>query len=140
MKPKIHLLILVFAGIMTLACNCNKNNSEPQVPIYSYTEPLVNPPNHFQFVFNLSTPGDKFGHITFAEDGVWLIEKLGGGQITFFIYNGDEGLPLPNADTLGLSGGVEYTLVANNNNYEVTNFFSEFRLLDIDYESFEPKF
>lgn len=134
------LLVLVFGALITMGGDCNKGSAEPQIPIYSYTTPVENPVDHFQFVFNLSTPGDKFGTITFEEDAVWLIEKLGASQINFYMSNGVENYPLVSADTVGLRGGFQYVFIANNNNYEVNNFFSEFRKLELDYASFEPKF
>ena len=120
---------------------CNKTDSPPEIPQFSYNEPIVNPPDTFQVIFNISTIGDKYAYITFEKDAVWLIEKLGNSRINFRIENDTDTRNINTADTLGLKAGFKYSFVANNNNYlEFTNLFTQFTKLNIDYNSFEPKF
>ena len=134
------VLALTFILLLT-ASQCNKTNPPPSIQQFSYTKPIVNPPDTFQVIFNISTLGDKYAKITFLNDGVWLIEKLGDSRINFRIENGTDVYAITRADTLGLKGGFEYSLVANNNNYmEFNNFFTQFTRLSLDYNTFQNKF
>ncbi len=135
------LLFLIASLFVFSGSQCNKNPETPAIPQFSYTEPVVNPPDTFQLIFNISTLGDKYAYVTFKEDAVWLIEKLGDGRINFRIENDTDSRIINKADTLGLKGGFKYSFVANNNNYlEFTNLFTQFTKLNIDYKGFEPKF
>ena len=136
-----YLSIALLLAIAVLNTNCNTNNPDPEYPTYSYVDPVINPPDIFQVVYNISTVGDKVAYITFIEDAVWVIEKLGDSRINYWTYNGTESIEIVISDTLGLEAGHTYVFVANNNNYlEYTNLFTQFNKLAIDYESFEPKF
>jgi hypothetical protein len=135
------VLLLVASAIILSSSQCNKPDDEPTIPHFSNIDPVVNPPDTFQLVFNISTFGDKYAYVTFKEDAVWLIENLGDSRVSFRIENDTDTRFIDNADTLGLKGGFKYSFVANNNNYtELTNLFTQFTKLNIDYESFEPKF
>ena len=133
------LLAILF---VVTAMQCNNNPPPPAIKQYSYTEPIVNPPDSFQVIFNISTLGDKFAYVTFDKNAVWLIEKLGDGRLNFAIQNDTATVHITKTDTLALKAGYQYTLVANNNNYEgFTNLFTQFtRLNSLNYDDFEPKF
>ena len=144
MRNYTRLFLLAVLGVLVLSgANCNKTPSGPEIPLFSYLDPIVNPPDTFQIAYNLSTYGDKIAHVTFGGDAVWLIEKLGDGRATFKAGNPDEGTSyvVHSKDTLGLKAGVHYVFIANNNNYtDIGNYFVQFTKLPLDYNSFEPKF
>lgn len=131
-------LVVVF---VFSSSQCHKTKPPASIRQYSYTKPILNPPDTFQVIFSINTLGDKFAHVTFKEDAVWLIENLGDGRSNFRIENGTDTHTIVKSDTLGLKGGFEYTLVANNNNYtDLNNLFTQFTKLNRDYTTFEPKF
>ncbi len=129
--------VLVF-GIFT-ASQCNKPPLN-KVPTFSYLQPIVNPPDTFQIAFNLSSYGDKFAHVTFADSAVWLIERMGDGRAIVRIKHNSGALPILGSDTLGLQANEDYMFVANNNNYNIGNFFIQLTKLPIDYHAFNQKF
>ncbi len=132
---------LILLSLCLTASQCNKTPPSVQIIRYSYLNPIVNPPDSFQIIFNISTLGDKYAYVTFNKNAVWLIEKLGDGRINFRIENDSDSRIITNTDTLGLKAGFKYSFVANNNNYlEFTNFFVQLTKLNINYNSFEPKF
>ncbi|MBG0781529.1 MAG: hypothetical protein H0S84_04605 [Bacteroidales bacterium] len=136
--------VISFAGLLLLInlTSCIKDTSpDEDIPVFSYAEPVVNPPDKFMIVFNTSWVGDRFSTVEFDTSAVWLIEKLGDGRISLFISNDSVNLPVTHADTLGLRGAKEYTIIVNNvYTSEFNNFFVGFEKLDIAYESFDPKF
>ena len=137
----ITLTTLLSASLLFTAMQCNTKPPEPAIKQYSYTEPIVNPPDSFQVIFNVTTFGDKFAYVTFNQNAVWLIEKLGDGRLNFAIQNDTATLSIPGKDTLALKANYKYTLIANNGNYEgFTNLFTQFTKLNLNYEEFEPKF
>ena len=129
-------------SVLLLLVSCAKNiQNGDDVPVFSYTEPVVNPPDEFRMVFNTSWVGDRFGTVQFDTTAVWVIEKLGDGRISLFFSNDDDNLPVTQSDTLGLSGDRVYTVIVNNiYTSEFNNFFVGFKKLDLAYEDFEPKF
>ncbi len=137
---QIALSILVIG--LTQASSCYKNNGEgPDIPVLPYNQPIENPPDEFLIVFNLSTPGDKVAEITFADNGVWELEKRGDGKANLFIKQNDSLKSIRSIDTIGLSGDLSYMVIMNNNNYDdIFNYFVGFRKLDIEYDDFESKF
>lgn len=133
-------LLLIVLAIFTTGCKKN-NGEEDDRPVYSYAEAIVNPPDEFLVVFNTAMVGDRFATVSFASDGVWEIEKLGDGRISLFMSNDSANLPVLNADTLGLKTNKNYKIIVSNiYTSEFNNFFVGFTKLDIDYETFEPKF
>lgn len=135
---------LILALIVSFS-RCNKSNLQSDIPVYSYQTPPTSDsvpiPPVFQIVYNISTYGDKVAILTFDSSAVWLIEKLGDGRINYFAINDSTTLNIFKADTLGLAADSVYRFVANNNNYtEFNNFFTQFTRLNIDYDTFEPKF
>ena len=140
-KMKSVLSFVILLMVMLFASCIKDTPPDDDVPVYSYTEPVVNPPDEFMIVFNTSWVGDRISTVEFDTNSVWLIEKLGDGRISLFISNDSENLPITHADTLGLQGGKEYTIIVNNvYTSEFNNFFVGFEKLDIAYESYEPKF
>lgn len=137
---KRFLVLLVF--LLTGAYSCVKNNgSEPQVPIFSYTSQIDNPPDAFMVVFNTSWVGDRVAVVKFDTSAVWMIEKLGDGRINLFLKRDTDIMSIANVDTLGLEAGSEYKIIVNNlYTSEFNNFFVAFTKQEKDYESFEPKF
>jgi len=136
-------LFLLFVGIILVLSfgECNKSNSESDIPVFSYLTPVIDPPATFQLVFNISTYGNKEASIKFDTRAGWLVEKLGDGRINFWVTNDSTTRNIFIADTLGFKGGYTYTFTANNNNYEeFNNFFTQFNKLAIEYDTFEPKF
>lgn len=138
----LYISIIVLSALAILNINCEKPDPGPGYPVYYYMDSIVNPPDIFQVMYNISYPGDRFAQITFEENAVWLVQKLGGdGRIMFWANIGTTQLIIDNSDTLGLKAGVNYIFAANNNNYEgFNNFFAQFNKLAIDYDGFEPKF
>ncbi len=144
MKNYTRLFLIAILGLVVLsASECNKTPSGPQIPLYSYLDPIINPPDTFQIAYNLSTYGDKIAHVTFKENAVWLIEKLGAGKVIFKAVNVDSAqtVVIDSKDTLALKAGTHYSFIANNNNYtDITNYFVQFTRLPLSYDTFKPKF
>lgn len=141
MKTTFYPIFLLIA-LVIFAASCKKNNgSDDDRPVFSYAEPIVNPPDEFLVVFNTSMVGDRFALISFAEDKVWEIEKLGDGRISLFMSNDSVNHPITLMDTLGLKAGMNYKIIVSNiYTSEFNNFFVGFTKLDLDYETFQPKF
>ncbi len=137
---QIALGILVMG--LTQANSCYKGSGEgPDIPVLPYNQPIENPPDEFLIVFNLSTPGDKVGEITFADNGVWELEKRGDGKANLFLKQNDSLKSVRSIDTLGLAGGLTYLVIMNNNNYaDIFNYFVGFTKLNIEYDGFESRF
>lgn len=137
-KRFLILLILLLSGVYS----CIKNDgNEPDVPIFSYTSPVENPPNAFMVVFNTSWVGDRVAVVQFDTSAVWTVEKLGDGRINLFLKKDTAIMSVSNIDTLGFEAGKEYNIIVNNlYTSEFNNFFVAFTKQEQDYESFEPKF
>lgn len=140
MKPTFFTSILIIT-LLLVSVGCGKNPSgSDDRPVFSYAEPIVNPPDDFLVVFNTSIAGDRFASISFATHSVWEIEKLGDGRISLFMSNDSINYPILTADTLGLKADKNYKIIVSNiYTSELNNFFVGFKKLDIDYENFEPK-
>lgn len=141
MKTTVYPVFLLIA-LVIFAVGCEKNNGNgDDRPVFSYAEPIVNPPDDFLVVFNITIVGDRFASISFAQDNVWEIEKLGDGRISLFMSNDSINHPITLMDTLGLKAGMNYKIIVSNiYTSEFNNFFVGFTKLDLDYETFEPKF
>ncbi len=127
--------------VLSFSTGCYDGGEDPDFPVYSYLTPVENPPDVFQVVYNISYVGDKPAYVTFEDDAVWLIEKLGDARINYWVMNDSTTHDIYSADTLGLKAGFTYIFIANNNNYsDFTNLFTMFTKLDYDYDTFEPKF
>ncbi len=144
MKNYARLFLMAILGVVVLsAANCNKTPSGPEIPLYSYLDPIIYPPDTFQIAYNLSTYGDKTAHVTFKNDAVWLVEKLGAGKVIFKAVNVDSTttVVIDSKDTLAMKAGTHYAFIANNNNYtDITNYFVQFTKLPLNYDTFNPKF
>jgi hypothetical protein len=142
MKIQAKLILLsLLAIIMLSSSDCNTNPAGPQIPVFSYLEPVINPPDTFQIAYNISTYGDKIANVYFKVNAVWLVEKLGAGIVTLKAVNDTSSLYIESKDTLALKGGKRYVFIVNNNNYtDMSNYFVQFTKLPLSYDSFEPKF
>ncbi len=142
MKSYAKLFLISLMGIVMLSSSdCNKHPAGPQIPIYSYLEPILNPPDTFQVAYNISTYGDKIANVIFKDDAVWLVEKLGAGKVLLKALSDTSTLYIASKDTLAMKGGNRYSFIVNNNNYtDFTNYFVQFTKLPLNYSSFEPKF
>jgi len=141
MKTTFYPIFLLIAFVISTT-GCKKNNGNgADRPVFSYADPIVNPPDDFLVVFNTAMVGDRFALISFAEDNVWEIEKLGDGRISLFMSNDSVIHPITRMDTLGLKAGMTYKIIVSNiYTSEFNNFFIGFNKLDLDYETFQPKF
>ena len=143
MKKFIIWILVAFVSVVIFqSVGCKPSTpSGPQIPVYFYSDSIVNPPDIFQIMFNISTYGDRFAIVTFENDAVWYIRKLGDNRVYFSAINDSTSFIIEEADTLGLKRGYTYYFKANNNNNpEFNNFFAEFTKLETDYNGFEPKF
>jgi hypothetical protein len=120
--------------------SCKTSGTEPDIPVYSYTEPIVNPPDVFNIVFNIAQYGDRIVEVTFEQDAVWKIEKLGDGKVNLYVASASNQISILSKDTIGLQSDSVYYVVVNNNNYTgFNNYFVGFTKVDLDYANFEPK-
>jgi hypothetical protein len=120
---------------------CKPTSTNPQFPAYSSNDAIVDPPDIFQVVYDISYNGDRLAYITFDSNAVWRVEKLGDIRTMFWAKNDTSSFIIEKADTLGLKGGVTYIFGANNNNNnEFNSLFTQFNKLKIDYDTYEPKF
>lgn len=140
MKRTLYVVFL-FTLLLFTFCSCvDKDKNEPEIPIFSYTEAIVNPPDEFMIVFNTAI-GSRETSITFSNDAVWYIEKLGSGRIDVFIRNEQESLSLLTVDTLALKGNNEYRIeIKVNDADESNNYFLGFTKTDIGFVGFTPTF
>lgn len=138
------LILFLFTLSVSTALLTPGCNTKPPAPdnIFSYRDPIVNPPDEFKISFDISQVGDKIATVTFADSAVWLIANQGDSRVTFYIQNAEgEKLGINNSEKLGLRGGISYMLVANNNNHtELRDFFCKLTKQTDDYTGFEPKF
>ncbi len=137
----IYSSVLFLAFILLQNNGCKPEPAKPQYPAYSSNDNIVNPPDIFQVIYDISYNGNRIANITFENDAVWRIEKLGDVRIYFWANNDSISHVIEKIDTLALVGGKNYIFGANNNNYnEFNSLFTQFDRLEIDYEGFEPKF
>lgn len=142
MRHLVILFLFVFSvGVALLTPGCN---TKPPAPdnIFSYRDPIINPPDEFKISFDISQLGDKIATVKFADSSVWLIANQGDSRVTFYIQNTEgEKLGINSSEKLGLRGGIFYSFVANNNNHtELRDFFCKLTKQDDNYSDFEPKF
>lgn len=137
LKLGIAVLILIFAG----SC-CNKNGgTEPSYPIYSYNTDIINPPSRFQINYTINIQGDKVAQVTFKENSVWIVEKLGDSRVLYSVSTTTDKMSIISRDTIGFQKNFQYFFIANNNMMlDLTSYLVDFIELDIDYDTFEPKF
>jgi hypothetical protein len=144
MKKNVKLLLLsLFTILIFSGADCHKKPVGPEIPLYSYLNRIVNPPDTFQIAYNLSTYGDKTAHVVFKENAVWLVEKQGAGKVIFKAIDDNSGviIVIDDKDTLAMQGGIPYSFIANNNNFtDITNYFVQFTKLPLSYDNFQPKF
>ncbi len=142
MKNHAKLLLISLIGFVVLsAADCNKQPTGPQIRVYSFLEPVINPPDTFQIAYNISSYGDKIAKVFFKNDAVWLVEKRGAGKVTLKAVSDTSTLFIENKDTLAMKGSKKYLFIVNNNNYtDFTNYLVQFTKLSLSYNNFKPKF
>ena len=139
---KIKLFILL-ASLPLLAFHCNPSEPvDPDIPIYSYREPIVNPPDDFKISFDLTQIGDKVATVTFSSDAVWEIMNTGDSRAKFWIQNQNGDInAIPSTFKAGLKGNTPYIFAANNNNYtDIKDFFCRVTKQADNYQDFPTKF
>lgn len=141
MKKKWYIKLSVLLLALLFVSACTKNGDGTDEIIYAYNEPVHHPPDEFLMVFNLSTPGDRLGEITFAQNGVWEIEKRGDGKANLFFKHQSDVYSVSRLDTIGFYGDDIYQVIMNNNNHtDMGNYFVGFRKLHIPFDNFENTF
>ncbi len=139
---KLRILLLV-AALPLLAFHCQRTGPvDPDIPIYSYRDQIVNPPDDFKISFDISQVGDRHAQVVFATDAVWKITNTGDSRAKFWIKNeAGEVTAIPSSFTAGLAGGKTYTFGANNNNYDdIKEFFCRITKQPDDYQNYPIKF
>lgn len=138
----LYPVVLLLISSLVIFNGCQPADPvNPKFPTYSYIDPIINPPDEFEILYNMSLNGNQIANVTFKDDAVWKIEKLGDSRISFAIANDTGNYIISSIDTIGLKAGYSYKFVANNNNYpDFFNFFTHYTKLDIEYSGFEPKF
>jgi len=142
MKNRARLLVISLIGVVMLsAADCNKQPTGLQIPVYSFLESVINPPDTFQIAYNISSYGDKIAKVFFKNDAVWIVEKLGAGKVILKAVSDTSTLFIESKDTLAMKGGKKYLFIVNNNNYtDFTNYLVQFTKLPLNYNDFKPKF
>ncbi len=136
----ITFICILLIGVASLSCS--KNNTTPgERPVFSYTQPIVNPPDDFLILFNITSAGERSAEVTFNSNAVWIVEKLGNPRFELMLNNGINNRIINSVDTLGLEAGKKYRVVVFTAYYtEFINFFVGFKKTDIPYETFPDKF
>jgi hypothetical protein len=139
MKKAISRILFIF--LITFGVDACHNGTGSDIQIYSFRDPIVNPPAIFNIVYNLSLVGEQVASIQFEQNAVWKIDKLGDGKANLYLSHNEQKRWIITSDTVALYADSLYGVVASNNNYtDLGNYFIGFTKLDLDYETFEPKF
>jgi hypothetical protein len=125
-----------------LAVSCWKTTPNPgNRPVLSYSQPITNPPDDFLILFNITSAGERTADVTFNNDAVWKVEKLGNPRFELLLNNGISSRTVNSVDSIGLMAGKTYKVVVFSAYYtEFINFFVGFKKTDIPYETFPDKF
>ncbi len=143
MKKIWGFLVALVMGILLIAgTQCKPKPPINNIPVFSSLTPIINPPDTFQIAYNLSTYGNKLAYVTFKDSSVWKISLQGSPRVSFgFISPIDSSfIFITDNDTLGFRGGVQFTFIADKNNYVVGPYFVQFLRLPINYNNFSPKY
>lgn len=132
--------LILFLGLIVLSCQRTMPNPGDR-PVLSYSQPIVNPPDDFLVLFNITSAGERSVEITFKENAVWKVEKLGNPRFELLLNNEVSNRIISAVDTLGLAGGKKYRIVVFSAYYtEFINFFVGFKKTDLLYETYPDKF
>lgn len=136
------LVALVMGTLLIAGTQCKPKPPISNIHVYSNFTPIVNPPDTFLIAFNLSTYGNKLADITFKDSSVWNISLQGSPRVSFALISPIDSsyVFITNNDTLGFRGGVQFTFIADKNNYIVGPYFVQFLRLPINYNTFSPKY
>ena len=146
MKFKAGFFVAVLMGVFMLTeIQCNKAPTSPQITSYGFAQPIVNPPDTFQVVYDLNIAGNLIAHITFQDSAVWKIQLLSQSPINYGFLNPakDSTVYITSPDSIGFRGQVQYSFIANNinNNNQYSNlYFVQFTKLPLDYNSFPKRY
>lgn len=138
-----YLLIFLAVTSVLFTWQCNPKPVDPSITRYSYLDPIVDPPDTFQVLYNVSTFGDKPANITFQDSAVWKISLMGDGRVLFGVIDPNDSSwnSISANDTIGFQGNVSYTFVATNNNVDdLSTYYVQFTKLPINYSGFPRKF
>lgn len=141
-----NISILVLLFVLAISACRKPEPLDPDVPVYSSYDNIVNPPEEFKVLYNLRSELNYTTTIKFQDSSVWLIEKQNSFSVLFWIerqYNNDSTgqYYIPENTVVGLEGGREYDFYANKNNYpEERKFTVLFKKTDYNYDTYEPKF
>ncbi|HMM10640.1 MAG TPA: hypothetical protein PKE03_00905 [Bacteroidales bacterium] len=135
-------LTIVILSMVLVVGSCRRESTTPgDRPVLSYSQPIVNPPDDFLILFNITSAGERSAEITFNTNAVWVIEKTGNPRFELLLNNGVNSRNINSVDTLGLQAGKKYRVVLFSAYYtEFINFFVGFRKTDLIYETFPDKF
>lgn len=140
MKKALFLLFGFCLIVLCLACNKEKTPSEDR-PIFSYSEPIINPPDDFLILFNFVSIGENQVEITFADSAVWIIEKLGNPSYSLSIDNFVNNRVINSTDTLGLAADKKYKVIVKNvTTTEALRFFVGFKKHSVPYQNYTNRF
>lgn len=137
--------VVILGAILFTVAGCKPTPVKPAIFTYSYVNPILNPPDTFQVVYDLNLLGNRAARITFQDSAVWKIEIMTQSLATFgFINPADNKIVyLDGNDTVGFKGGTEYSFVLNNSTEDTLSglYFVKFtKLLQFDYSSFSRKY
>lgn len=153
MKRSILIRCLVFVVLLTSTSGCLRKTiieNESDIPTYSISSDIVNPPDEFLLLFPLVSYGEFTANINFKDNAVWEIQRISSqlfNNVKVDRSTGGNSLDLITSSTInfsvGLEGGVKYRFVANklpsSNPNESYNLILSFKKTDKDYDTFSPK-
>lgn len=153
MKKPFYLVAIVLSFIALVSSSCRKFQSvEGEIPIYSISESIINPPDTFKIVYPLITSVNYTAIVQFEANAVWKVERITLPEFNivwaertdslnahrYEIINLQKGVA-----TIGFEGGVRYSIIVNRtiaeddeDDDENTTLFLEFtKLPDEDYDT-----
>lgn len=138
---RLHLIVVaLIAGLVLVSCRGDVPTPGDR-PVLSFSQPIVNPPDDFLVLFNITSAGERSAEITFGQNAVWIVEKLGNPRYELMLNNGVNNRNIISVDTIGLAAGKKYRVVVFSAYYtEFINFFVGFKKTDITYETYPDKF
>ncbi len=128
--------------LLLLLAACKQEPVEPlNRTTFSYMQDIVNPPDDFLILFNNQPVGQKIARLTFTDNAVWYLERIGDLRGTVSIKKDTVFRNIDLTDSLGLYAGLQYEVVLNNVPYgESQDVYVGFKKLNKDFATFQPKF
>ncbi len=126
---------LPFVFVLIALYSCMKNRDvEPEIPIYSSFNDIINPPDTFRVVFALRSLSNYYALINFESNAVWEVHRVNnpGDYFTeaYVIRTQDTATKNPyrfisqlKQDTLvvGFNGGIDYSFIARRTSSNTEN-------------------